>query len=205
MAKYSRKTREQAYRRSNGRLEEPAGGRRHRTQDDREQAKQGRNFSNQPAGARTPHQQTPTPEKRTQNRNFDLKKEHHGRTMNAERIAAAAAAAAGNRIGGFTSSCPMPAQASTGWTTPRPEQPQRPPRSHASNRRPPLLLPLLVPQSCAHSVPCNLGVSLYRSTIWADETENRSHGAEVLAKSDSENREERGDGESTAMAEGSRA
>ena len=29
-----------------------------------------------------------------------------------------------------TSSCPMPARALTGWTTPRPKQPQRPLRSH---------------------------------------------------------------------------
>lgn len=65
--------------------------------------------------------------------------------------------------------------------------------------------PLVVLQSRTRSVPCNLSVSLYRSTIWADETEERSHRTKVLAKSDGENREERGAGESTAMAEGSRA
>jgi hypothetical protein len=63
------------------------------------------------------------------------------------------------------------------------------PRIESASSTPP---PVLVSTIAGALLPLSvLGVSLYRSTISADQTDERSQGTKVLAKSDGEDRTER--------------
>ena len=130
--------------RSNRALKRKAGGTEQRRTANT--ARKGETSQISPAGAGTPHQQTPAAETRRQIRGLRSQERQTVPTRTPRTLTehiAASGSGSGRRTGlgvdSHTSSCPMPTGASTGSTRPRPEQPRRRPRSRASNRRPQIL------------------------------------------------------------------
>ena len=169
------------------RLEEKAGGgtEQRRTANT---ARKGETSQISPVGAGTPHQQTPTAETRTQIRGFDPRKHtpyvrEHQETPNTslQRQRQANGIGGGfaylimsNADAGFDGLDEATSRATaTASAEPRIESASSTPPPGAGSTIAGALLPL-----------SRLGVSPYRSTISADQADERSQGTKVLAKSD---------------------
>lgn len=185
-------------------LEEPCGEKAaQRAVGDCEHATKRRNFTNQPGRSRNAASTDTDSGNENANSRLWSQGRHAVRTgtpRNAEHIAAAAAAAAGERRAGLgvdsrTSSCPMPTRPSPGSTRPRPEHFAG---LESASSTPP---PVLVLQSPVHFFlsPGSSSCSTDQTNRPTKPTRGR-RGRRVLAKSDGEGRTGRSGGTESAQA-----